>query len=512
MAEQDEIIAFLSNGASHGLASRAVERIDTHASSVFLVGDRAYKLKRAVKFSYLDYSTVARREAACRAEFEINHRIAPALYHAVRAIRRRGDGTLGFDGDGETLDWVLDMQRFDTAGLFDKLAEARRLTLPLMRELADVIAHFHADAKPDPSQGGSAGIVKVIAGNTENLRRFAAIFDEADIAGLDAASRAAVAANAALLERRRAGGKVRDCHGDLHLGNICLVDGKPTLFDAVEFSTEIAHIDVLFDLAFLLMDLLHRNLAGLANFVLNRYLDLTRDEGGLASLPRFLSVRAAIRAHVSAAAAGQQRSTGPRKAKEEAARSYLALARALLEPAEPRLVAIGGFSGSGKSTLALAIAGELPRPPGARVLRSDVLRKAMLDLAPEASLPASAYSHAMAKQVYAMLQHDTALILAAGYSVIMDATFLDPHERAAAELLAANAGIPFTGIWLEAKREIMVARLNARRGDASDATVAVLERQLETDPGPIAWRKIDSGSSQGRVAAALRRALGLRPN
>ncbi len=510
MDAQQEALAFLAKGAGLDAHGRKVTRIDTHASSVFLIGDRALKLKRAVRFSYLDYSTVALRETACRAEFELNRRIAPALYLGVRAIRRADKGKLSLDGAGETVDWVVEMRRFDTERLFDRLAEKRALTPALMRDLADAIAAFHGAAERVESGGGGGAMARVIAGNAENLRAAGACFDQDAVARLEEATRRALDKQAALLDRRRREGKVRRCHGDLHLGNICLYDDKPTLFDAIEFSADLSNIDVLYDLAFLLMDLVHRGLGFFANLVLNRYLDLRRDDDGLAALPLFLSQRAAIRAHVTAAAAARQEGA-LRQQKEAAARKYLALAEMLLAPAEPRLVAIGGRSGSGKSTLAQALAPDLPPLPGARVLRSDVMRKAMLDLAPETPLPASAYRGAMGSQVYARMRHEAARVLAAGSSVILDATFLDPGERTEAALLGANAGVPFTGLWLEAPRATMEARLSQRQGDASDATVAVLAQQLDLDPGPLDWRRIDSNGPVARVAATLRRVVGVTP-
>jgi uncharacterized protein len=476
---------------------------------VFLIGDRALKLKRAVRFSYLDYSTIALREKSCRAEFDLNRRIAPGLYLGVRAIRRDDKGRLALDGSGEALDWVVEMRRFDVERLFDRLAEKRALTRGLMRDLADEIAAFHGMAEVVTEGGGAAAMARVIADNTQNLRASACLDPQA-VARLGAATAAALERNAALLDTRAQGGKVRRCHGDLHLGNICSFEGRPTLFDAIEFSPELACIDVLYDLAFLLMDLIHRGLADFANLVLNRYLDLSGGDDGLAALPLFLSQRAAIRAHVTAASAARQE--GPeRQQKEAAARKYLALAETLLVPAAPRLVAVGGRSGSGKSTLAQALAPDLTPPPGARVLRSDVMRKSMLGLAPETPLPAEAYRGAMGKQVYARLRHEAARVLATGTSVILDATFIDPDARAEAALIAANAGVKFTGFWLEAPRATMEARLRERRGDASDATVAVLAYQYEAEPGPLDWRRINSAGPVARVAAAMRRAAGIEP-
>ena len=226
-----------------------------------------------------------------------------------------------------------------------------------------------------------------------------------------------------LLDRRRANGKVRRCHGDLHLRNICLFDDKPTLFDCLEFSDALASIDVLYDLAFLLMDLEHRGLAEFANVVLNRYLDLTGEDDGLAAMPLFLSLRAAIRAHVTATAMDQAAAAERKQEPAAEARSYLSLAARLLRPRPRRLVAIGGLSGSGKSTLATALAPAI----GARVLRSDVIRKRLFGVTPETRLPAHAYAAEISRLVYETLRQRAAAALASGYSVIIDAVSLKPE-------------------------------------------------------------------------------------
>ena len=499
MDDQTEALAFLA-----ALAPGAV-RIDTHASAIFLIGQRAFKLKRAVRYPYLDYSTAARRGAMCRAEFEINRRIAPSLYRRVRAIRRRASGAVGFDGKGTAIDWVIEMRRFDGETLFDRLAETDRLSAETMRQLADIVAAFHRRARPTRAGGGRDGIARVIDGNVERLRAAGAALDQRKVARLGAVWRRALAAAAPLLERRRRGGKVRHCHGDLHLGNICLDGGKPTLFDAIEFSADLTRIDVLYDLAFLLMDLVHRGRQDFASLVLNRYLDLTRDDDGLLALPLFLSLRAGIRAHVAIAAAATQRGAARQRKQRGLARSYLDLAARLIEPAAPRLVAMGGLSGSGKSTVARALAAFLPPTPGARVLRSDVLRKALLDLPPERKAPGKAYNRAMTRRVYGGLVRAAARVLGAGRSVILDAVFLEPRERAAAERVAARAGAAFAGLWVDAPPRVMAARIGARRRDASDATPAVLRHQLALDPGPLTWRRLDNGRALPHVVKAARR-------
>jgi aminoglycoside phosphotransferase family enzyme/predicted kinase len=490
---QQEVIDFLADGNRHAAADRSAQRITTHASHLFLLADRVFKLKRAVRYSYLDYSSLAARERACRAEFELNRRTAPALYRAVRAITRRNDGGLEFDGAGSVVDWVVEMVRFDQGLLFDCLAREGGLTATMMRSLADEIAAFHAKAEIAPSFGGAAEIADVITDNAQHLEAACPPLTRHAVTGLRSASEAALTHVAALLESRRRLGKVRRCHGDLHLRNICLFEDRPTLFDCVDFSDRIACIDVLFDLAFLLMDLEHRDLRRLGNILFNRYLDRADESGGIRALPLFLSVRAAVRAKVAIDA-------GRQEAQATEARAYLDLAESLLSGSPPRLIAVGGLSGTGKSTLAAALAPDFLPAPGARVIRTDVLRKRLFGVAPEARLPQDAYDRAATIKVYDALFAEAATILASGYTAIADAVFLAPGERAAIEAVAARMGIPFTGLWLTAPPEILANRLDRRRGDASDADRAIMEMQLTIDPGQIGWRQIDA--AQDAVTAA----------
>jgi uncharacterized protein len=500
--DQREAIAFLSEPTSYGAAVERVDIVETHASLVFLAGDRAYKLKRAVKYPYLDFSTAADRKRVCEAELALNRRTAPTLYLEVRPLARLPDGKVGFASNGTVIDWVVVMRRFEESALFDALARARGLSAPLMQALAGHIADFHARAEQRFDHGGAAALIATVEMNHRCLtaaRR--AGFAPASINDLRERSLERLAAVGELLDRRRAEGKVRRCHGDLHLRNICLLDGQPTLFDCLEFSDAFACIDVLYDLAFLLMDLEHRGFVDFSNLVLNRYLDLTAGDDGLAAMPVFLSLRAAIRAHVTATAI--DRAADPAKKPEMAAeaRRYLDLAARLLTPRQCRLVAVGGLSGSGKSTLAAALATEL----GARVLRSDVIRKRLFGAAPETRLPASAYVPEVSERVYETLRHMAAAALAAGYSVIIDAVSLQPEERQSFAALARAAAVPFSGLWLAAPAETMEHRLRTRRGDASDASLEVLAQQLQTDAGPMDWTEInaDAGAESCRAAARI---------
>jgi aminoglycoside phosphotransferase family enzyme/predicted kinase len=502
--DQREVIRFLSRPSSYGPEVERVEILETHASLVFLAGERAYKLKRAVTYPYLDFATAEQRRRVCEAELALNRRTAPALYLGLRALGRTQAGEIGFVAEGPAVDWVVVMRRFDQALVFDALAKAGRLDASLMRALADRIAAFHAAAAPRREFGGAAALRAIVEENDRCLRASQeAGFAPERIDEIRDRSLQRLAATSALLDARRAAGKVRRVHGDLHLRNIVLLDEQPTLFDCLEFSEALASIDVLYDLAFLLMDLEHRGLADFANLVLNRYLDLTGEDDGLPAMPLFLSLRAAIRAHVTAAALERAVRPEARQDMIAEARRYLDLAARLLMPRPRQLVAIGGLSGTGKSTLAARLAPSL----GARVLRSDVIRKRRFGVSPETRLPAEAYGAAVSEQVYERMRHEAAAALAAGYSVIIDAVALRPQERHSFTALAGAAGVPFSGLWLEAPQETLAARLDARRGDASDASVAVLREQLRHDPGPLAWTRIDAAIGPEACLSAARRAL-----
>ena len=510
--DQEAVIAYLSNPDSYDGDVAAVDRLSTHASLIFLAGDRAFKLKRAVKYPYLDFSTPELRRRACEAELALNRRTAPELYLATRSINRQPDGSLAFDGSGTVLDWVVVMRRFEQSGLFDRLAVSGALTVPLMTELADRVAAFHDGAERTPDQGGSAGIAEVLAINEAALARVTpAIFAPAKVDALRSATRAALPALNALLEQRRLAGKVRHCHGDLHLGNICLVDGRPLLFDCIEFSRSLACIDVLYDLAFVLMDLENRRLRQFANLVFNRYLDQSDEADGIAAVPFFASLRATIRAHVKAAAVEGMAPGDARRAEIAHAVSYLDLAGDLLRSAPPRLIAIGGVSGTGKSTLAAALGPMIGGFPGARVLRSDVIRKRLLGVKLEDPCPESGYAPAVTAAVYDRMRQLAADALAAGRSVILDAVAARPAERAGFAETAVASGVKSSGLWLEAPSALIEERILTRRNDVSDATTDVLRRQLGWDIGPLDWTRISVAGDLASNIAAASRALAMSP-
>ena len=506
--EQRDTIVFLERHASS--LGGPVETMATHISMVFLAHDRAFKLKRAVRFPYVDFSTAERRHASCQAEVELNRRTAPSLYLGVRRITREADGQLALDGPGDLIDAVVEMRRFAQEDLFDNMAQRGALTPPLMGELARRIAAFHKEAAIACDHGGAAGMAAVLKLNDEALRATSLV--SADKAGsLESLFRRTLDRHADLLEARRKAGKVRRCHGDLILRNICLLDGQPTMFDCIEFDDALATIDVLYDLSFLLMDLWHREQRELANLAFNRYLDECDETDGLALVPFFMAVRAAVRAHVTAAQA-RDAPTAVSAAALVEARAYFDLAMTFLRSAHPVLVGIGGLSGSGKSTLAALVAPRLGAPPGARVLNSDRIRKRSYGVAAEQRLPESAYRPEVSEKVYTMLHGEAARTLAAGWAVIVDAVFDRPTERAAVRAVAAEPGIPFQGVWLEASPATMRTRIAGRRNDPSDATADVLAAQLQRDCGDIDWTRLAAETTPIATRDAILAELALPPS
>lgn len=518
---QGEVIAFLNSEAAYpapaGGASRGgVVCTETHGALVFAAGGDVYKIKRAVRFPYMDFSTLDLREKVVRREFEINAPNAPELYLGVVAVTRQADGTLALGGGGEPVEWALHMRRFADGDLLRAVAARRGIDPDLAHGIADAVAAAHASAEVIAGGDGSARLERVLDQVIGGLEAERAELGAGDlgaerVAHFAAASRLGMTRVAEILDRRAAAGYVRRCHGDLHLGNIVLWRGRPVLFDALEFDDRLASIDTLYDTAFLLMDLDVTGQRAAANAVLNRLLAGPRGKvelDGLAALPLMLALRAAIRAMVGAERA-EQEAGDTRAADLMRARDYLGHALRYLEPPPPELVVTGGFSGTGKSTLAAALAPDLGAVPGALHIRADVERKAMSGIDERQRLPADAYTAEAAERVYASMMGKARRALAAGHAVVIDAVFSRPDERLAAEAVARDAGVRFTGLWLQARRELLVARVEGRVADASDATADVVEGQLARGAGVVAWTPLDAGGTAVETLAAARGVLGL---
>jgi hypothetical protein len=509
-SNQHRVLDFMASSEAYDPAPRSIERIETHASIVFLAGDRAYKVKRAVKYPFLDFSTLELRRSAALNELAINRRTAPQLYLEVVPVTIDPEGRFKLGGDDEIVEWVLVMRRFDQASLYDRMAEQGRLSLSAMPALAETIAHFHDHADrllaPDPSLSGLASVLK---DNASALAGKEAAFPAGMLETVNRGSRDMLAALTPLLKERALLGNVRHCHGDLHLRNIVEIDGAPVLFDAIEFDDRIATVDVLYDLAFLLMDLGARGLGDHANAVLNAYLDACGETGnllGLAALPLFLSMRAMVRAKVELLRGELAQDAARAEAYGKVA-SYVGLARDYLAPSRPRLIAIGGLSGSGKSSVARALAPRLGAFPGAVHVRSDQERKRLYGVRGETRLPKSAYRQDVSATVYRMCRKRALMALAGARTVILDAVHAKPEERDASAKLAAQMGAAFTGIWLEAPPATMRQRIESRMNDISDATVDVLDEQLSYDLGPQSFAVVDAGRPLAEVVADCHRIL-----
>ena len=434
---------------------------DTQISAIFVGTETVWKLKRAVRLAFLDFTTLDSRRRFLQRELELNGPSAPGLYRDVVPITREAAG-LALGGGGEVVDWVLRMARIPDG---DFMLARVRAGLPdaMLDALGDMVAADHA-RRAVVRDGDAAHPGRNARGNARAALD-AGFAPDTVAAWLDAAL-LTLGVAAPLLTRRAAGGFVRRAHGDLHLGNICVWGGKPTPFDALEFDEAMATVDLAYDLAFLLMDLDCRADRAAANRVMNRYVGRTGDAALVCLLPGFLSRRAMVRAHVTGDA------------------GYLDAALAYLRPPPGRVVAIGGLPGAGKSTLARRLAPALGAAPGALVLRSDEIRKRLHGVAPEQRLGRNAYTADANARVDATLLD--AVREAAPHGVIADATFLAPALRDA----VATCGAPFTGIWLDAPLNDLERRIAGRTGDASDADARVLQRLAALDAGPIGWHRV----------------------
>ncbi|MET0294967.1 MAG: AAA family ATPase [Phenylobacterium sp.] len=493
--EEGEIAAWL--------ARRSDRVIETSCARVFLSGDRALKLKKRIDLGFLDFRTLAQRRSAIERELAFNRPNAPDIYLATHAVTRGPDGGFALDGEGLAVDYALEMRRFDEGAVL--AARPQTVDGDLGEALGRLIARAQAAAPMRDDAGGTAALGYTVASNAEVLEGLSAELGAEAVAALVQRTQAEFERQSPLLEARKAAGFGRRCHADLHLGNILLEDGRPVLFDCIEFNDRLSDIDVQYDVAFLLMDLAFRNCEAAAARALSGWLDESARLfgpavfGGLGALPLMLSVRAAVRAHVSV-----------NSGEQDAGRAYLAAALAHLDPRPPVLAAVGGLSGVGKSVFAREIAPRLGAPPGAVILRSDEIRKRLAGAGPLDRLPAQAYGPDADERVYAAMFEAARGVLAGGWPVVLDATFLDPDLRKRASALAAEVGAGFEGVWLTAPAAVLARRIGGRRGDASDATSATLAAQQTRNIGPLEWLELttEGGSAAAAQAWASRRAPG----
>jgi aminoglycoside phosphotransferase family enzyme/predicted kinase len=450
---------------------------------VFIGADTVWKLRKAVTLHFLDFSTLAERERTARRELELNAANAPGMYRDVMPVVR-GPAGLQLGGDGEVVDWVVRMAPVAKSDFLDAIADAHGLSAALLGQLGDTVAAMHRRLPPS-DQDPVVSLGRTLEGNFISGQR--AGLPEDRLAAWHVAAKAKFDALAPWMADRGRQGFVRRTHGDLHLRNMCLWKNAPVAFDAMEFSEAMATIDLGYDIGFLLMDVeLHAGRAA-ANRVLNRYIARTGDVGMLTGMPLFLSMRALVRAHVTCSGGGDFG-------------RYLTTAEAALELAPCVVVAIGGLPGSGKSTLARGLAPGLGVAPGALILRSDEIRKRMFGVAPEERLPKEAYAETVSRRVMTEMADGVASAVAAGHSVIADATFMDPAYRA--EIRRSAGAAPFLGVWLEAPLAVLEARVAARSGDASDADLGVLRRAASAGAGAGDWTAVDACAADALAIVA----------
>jgi aminoglycoside phosphotransferase family enzyme/predicted kinase len=507
---QAEVVGFLSDPKNYsGKKPTTVDRIDTHGAMVFLAGDEVWKIKRDIKLPYMDFSTLEKRRAVCWREVELNRQTAPQIYLGLAAICRDREGLLNLEGRGEPVEWAVRMRRFDQEQLLEAIASRGALTDDLLRALASHIAEFHGHIRKaldvDFASTMRRIAVELITGFALQPKLFAPSTQEAFARRISEQ----VDAQSTLLRKRSHDGFVRRCHGDLHLRNIVVIDGSPVLFDALEFDEGFATTDILYDVAFVIMDLWQKGLRHQANFLLSRYLagmGLDENISALAAMPLFLAIRAGIRAMVAGERVELQEGENAIASAAEA-KAYFDAALEYLQPAPPRVIAIGGLSGTGKSTLAAAIAHLIGATPGALHLRSDIERKLLYGVAETHRLSAEAYSQVTTRKVYESLLRKTAQALAAHRAVIVDAVFSKQEERLAIEQAAQEAHCRFQGFWLSAPSDLLFARVAGRSGDASDADRTIVQQQLAYDTGFVSWSLLDARGSPEAVQVEAEKLL-----
>ncbi|SEO89692.1 AAA family ATPase [Aquisalimonas asiatica] len=463
-----------------------VTTVRTHISTLLLTEHYAYKLKQPLDLGFLDFTTLEQRRHACDEELRLNRRLAPELYLQRIAITGTPDDPV-INGDGPLLDWAVQMRRFDDRRLLDTLLDQGELDTGMLDDIAAQVAAFHGQAAvagPDSPLGTPAAVAEPARDNLASLAE--ALGDDHRIAHLRDWTEQQLTALTRLMTDRHAGGHIRECHGDLHLGNIVAINDRPVIFDGIEFSDALRWIDTINEVAFLDMDLRSRGRPELAARFTNAYLEHTGDYNAVALLPFYRVYRALVRAKVNALRL-QDADAETRDAAHRAVERYLAVAEEDTRARAPRLFLMHGLSGSGKSTVAAAIV----ERTGAIRLRSDVERKRLhaLDRATRtgAGVGEGIYDNTASERTYQRLETLAAGLLHAGADVVVDAATLGRSERDRFRRLAAAAGVPFTLVDCRADEAELRRRITDRQRagrDPSEADTSVLDHQLHTAERP----------------------------
>lgn len=473
--DQAAVLEALRSPKAYPHPTDEIRSVETHISWVFLTGDFAYKVKKAVALPYVDFSTLELRERACRDELALNRRLAPALYHAVVGIGP--DAGAARVGGEPAVEFAVKMSQFPTGATADELIRSDALEAGELAGLAETLADFHETL--NPARAGSQ--IDRIRTNLDELKSDLTGEKARQIGTIEDWMRRSMDGLAETFAQREADGRVRECHGDLHLGNIVRIDGELVPFDCLEFSLELRTIDVIDEVAFLVMDLEAGGRHDLAFRFLNRYLEVTGDYAGLRLLRLYSAHRALVRAKVSLAAPEDSETPA-----DSTAPAYLRAAHDNAGPSKPLCIVTSGLSGSGKTTVARRLATSLP----AVHVRSDVERKRLHDLAAGArtgsEVGQAIYDAAATEATYERLADAAEAALSGGLDIIVDAAFLDRAERDRFRALADRLGARFTILSCTAPVSVLRERIVAREregNDASEAGIAVLEHQLQTADG-----------------------------
>lgn len=502
--DQSQIIEALSLPETYGLkSSHKVGSKETNISEIFLTGEKAYKLKRGVKYPYVDYSTPEKRLLACRKEMEICERFAPGLCFGIEKVVQDRKGRIHLesrspDKEAEIVDYLLVMREFAEDMLFENMADRGDLDRFEMMDTAEKIFELHQKSEIVTDRDPVDIISGRIYENNTMIRCFVPdVFDAEDVDALEKEQLEALDACRELLKKRRDEGKIRWCHGDLTLRNIAMWDGKVTPFNPIEFYDDLARIDTLYDFAFLLVDMESKGQRRLASILFNHYMALTGDWEGVKVLPLFLSCRAAVNAYVFAQRSSEIKDRHEAALMANKAYGQLVIAHRFLVRPKPLLVACGGLSGSGKSRIGREVAPFIGNPPGAVILRDDVLRKNILGVGLDDRLDESVYTPENEEKVFERLCLECRNMLASGQPVVADALFHEERHRRAIEDVAREMNVDFQGLWVDAPLEVRARRVVSRRRNPSDVTTAEeLERQLDIDVGTVTWDTVDTSGDR----------------
>jgi len=484
--DQVRLLEALSRPSAYGSGCEHVERLETHISCVFLTGGYAYKVKKAVNFGFLDFTSLEARRKYCEEELRLNRRLAPALYLEVVPITGSVDAPV-IGGTGPALEYAVKMLEFPQEELASRILTRGEISAADIDALAAKVAAFHAAAgvaAGDGFLGLPKEILRIARQNFAQLDELPIPVGDRDrIESLRVWTEREFAARRGAFLRRREEGFIRECHGDLHLGNIARIDGELTIFDCIEFNESMRWIDVMSEVAFTVMDLHERGRTDLAARFLNTYVETTGDYAGLSVLRFYLVYRALVRAKIARMRAAQLRAGDAQRALAAEWRGYLTLASNYAQSVPGALVITHGFSGCGKTTLSQALLEAI----GAVRIRSDVERKRMhrrgLFERGSAGIDQDLYAARVTEQTYTRLADLAREIVRAGFIALVDAAFLKRWQRNLFRDLARELGTPFIIVDFVAKDSTLrerVARRAAAGTDASDADLAVLAYQLWT--------------------------------